>query len=119
MHWYRLTVPQYEVEAHPALQSNPAVPAIARYLSCFGEATRGEILEAFGATLCYDFGLAALDRMVKLRLVHVRLGDEADTAIASAAAKKNRTDETRGTYATAPGRHTSHDSHESHSLLSI
>jgi hypothetical protein len=76
MKWYRLAVLPEQVEADPHLQKNLAVAGVMRSLGDGREHTRGEIMHDFGFdTFCYDHGLRALDRMVKLRFVDVRVGD--------------------------------------------
>ena len=81
MHCYRLNdVLPEQIEADPELQHNPAACSIARIMSDGRERTRGEILERFWQreTSCYEFGLRAIDRMVKLHFLDVRIGDVAD-----------------------------------------
>ena len=81
MHWYRLNdVLPEQIEADPELQHNPAAYSIARIMSDGRERTRGEILDRFWhwESSCYEFGLRAIDRMVKLHFLDVRIGDVAD-----------------------------------------
>ena len=66
------------------MQSNPTVGCILESLWNGDEKTRGQILQGFqDGSSCHEFALRALDRMVKLHFVEVRIGDEADQAIAA------------------------------------